>query len=626
MSRTLLTTPTSAGLTRRKAACSILLAPAALALATSRGTGEPIRPRHALAMHGEPAMPEGFSHFRYANPVAPKGGRLALGWIGTFDSLNPFIVNGIPPFGMRGAFIIIGNMITGTVVESLMTRSHDEPFTLYGLVARTVETDAARSYVTFNLNPTASFSDGKSVTPADVVFSWHILRDKGRPNYRTYYNKVAKAEIAGEHSVRFDLTGANDRELPMILGLMPVLARHTINPDSFDESSLTPLIGSGPYVVGAVDPGRTLTLKRNPNHWGRDLAVNRGFYNFDEIRVEYFRDSNAHHEAFVRGLFDVRTETDPGRWQTGYDVPPVRDGRIVKETFTTALPKPTFYYVFNTRRDVFKDVRVREAISTLFDFDWVNQNLYFGLYGRAASYFPASELSALGRPADARERELLKPFPGAVRTDVLEGTWSPPAGDGSGRDRAALRRALALFKEAGYELRGTELIERKSGQPLGFELMVSGREEERLAVNFASQLKRAGITLRIRMVDAVQYEGRRIRFDFDMIRYRWDQSLSPGNEQAFYWSSAAADAEGTRNYMGVKSPAVDAMIAHIIRAQDRAEVVAAVRALDRAMISGFYTLPLFYLPNQWAARWTTIERPEASSQSGYVPETWWRKS
>jgi peptide/nickel transport system substrate-binding protein len=268
---------------------------------------------------------------------------------------------------------------------------------------------------------------------------------------------------------------------------------------------------------------------------------------------------------------------------------------------------------------------VREAIGMLFDFQWINQNLYFGLYGRAAGYFPDSELSAVGKPADARERALLKPFPGAVRKDVLEGTWSPPMGDGSGRDRNALRRALALFKAAGYELRGTQLVERKSGQPFGFEMLVSGREEERLAVSFASQLKRAGIEMRIRMADAVQFEARRIQYDFDIIRYRWDQSLSPGNEQAFYWSSAAADADGTRNYMGVKSPAVDAMIAHILRAQDRAEVVAAVRALDRVLISGFYTLQLFYLPSQWIARWNTLGRPERSSRSSYVPEAWWRK-
>jgi peptide/nickel transport system substrate-binding protein len=616
-----MTMPAGFDVTRRSACLALL----AVTFSSSRSLGGLDGPRHAIAMHGEPELPEGFAHFRYANPAAPKGGRLAQGLVGTFDSLNPYIVKGVAPFGVRGAFISNSNVMSGYVIESLMARGYDEPFTLYGLLARTVETDTARSYVTFNLDPGARFSDGKPVTPQDVLFSWEILRDKGRPNHRTYYSKVVKAEATGERSVRFDLAGSEDRELPMILGLMPVLAKHATNPDTFEDSSLTPMLGSGPYTVGKVEPGRTLTLLRDPNYWGRDLPVNRGFWNFDEIRFEYFRDSNAHQEGFVRGLFDLRTETDPGRWQTGYDVPPVRDGRIVKETFTTSLPKPTFYYVFNTRRSMFTDVRVREAIATLFDFEWINQKLYFGLYGRAASYFPDSELSAFGRPADAGERALLAPFPDAVRSDVLDGTWKPPAGDGSGRDRTTLRRALALFKQAGYELRGTELVERRTGTPFTFELMATGREEERLALTFASQLRRAGITLQIRMVDAVQYEARRIRFDFDMLRYRWDQSLSPGNEQHFYWSSAAADAEGSRNYMGVKSPAVDAMIAHLIRAQDRAEVVAAVRALDRVMISGFYTLPLFHLPSQWAARWSVIERPEISSQSGYVPEAWWRK-
>ena len=291
------------------------------------------------------------------------------------------------------------------------------------------------------------------------------------------------------------------------------------------------------------------------------------------------------------------------------------------------MPKPSFYFVFNTRRPMFRDVRVREAIATLFDFEWTNQNIFFGLYRRSASYFQGSELSALGRPADERERALLKPFPDAVRADILDGSYRPPVNDGSGRDRAILRRALALFAAAGYELKGTELVERKSGRPFTFEMMVTSRseamDEERMAVLFAGHLKRAGITVRIRPVDAVQFEARRISFDFDMISNRWDQSLSPGNEQAFYWSSDAADSPGSRNYMGVKNPALDAMIAALLSAHDRVEVVAAVRALDRVLMSGFYTVPLFHPPEQWIARWTRIRRPEVNALSGYVPETWW---
>ena len=516
-----------------------------VSFAISGGEALAAEARHAIAMHGEPALPPDFSHLRYVNPDAPKGGRFVQGVLGTFDTLNPFIVKGLVAQGMRAPLVSSVNVITGYVVESLMARSYDEPFTLYGLIARTVETDAARSYVTFTLDPAARFSDGKPVTTADVLFSWQLLRDKGRPNQRFYYGKVAKGEAVGEHAVRFDFTDANDRELPLILGLMPVLPKHAVNADTFEDGSFAPPIGSGPYTVSKVDPGRSLTLTRNPDYWARDLAINRGFWNFDEVRFDYYRDANSYHEAFKRGLFDVRSETDPGHWLTGYDFPAVRDGRVVKDAIPFALPKASVFFVFNTRRAIFADIRVREAISLLFDFEWVNHNLFFDLYRRTASYFEGSELSARGRAADARERALLAPFPGAVRPDVLDGTWSPPVSDGSGRDRTILRRALALLSDAGYELRGTELIDRHTRQPLTFEIMVTtrneGTDEERLASVFASSLKRAGITVRLRPVDAVQFETRRIGFDFDMIQNRWDQSLSPGNEQAFYWSSAAAE-------------------------------------------------------------------------------------
>jgi peptide/nickel transport system substrate-binding protein len=303
----------------------------------------------------------------------------------------------------------------------------------------------------------------------------------------------------------------------------------------------------------------------------------------------------------------------------------VRDGRVIKEALPSGMPKTSTFFVFNTRRAIFSDIRVREAISLLFDFEWVNHSYFFDLYRRTAGYFDGSELSSHGRPADERERALLAPFADAVRADVLDGTWSPPASDGSGRDRRTLKRALDLFASAGYELRGTELVNRATGRPFTFEIMVTARDEERLALLFAQSLKRAGITARVRVVDAVQYEGRRLAYDFDMIENRWDQSLSPGNEQAFYWGSAAAGQPGTRNYMGVKSPAVDAMIAALLKAKSREDFVAAVRALDRALISGFYVIPLFHLPAQWVARWETIGRPATTSLYGYLPETWWRQ-
>ena len=566
-------------------------------------------------MHGEPALPPGFTQLRYANPAAPKGGRITHGVLGTFDSLNPFVVKGLALTQIRGY-----------VVESLLARHYDEPFTLYGLLAERVETDAERTFVTFTLNPAAKFSDGKPVTADDVIFSWQLLRDKGRPNFRTYYAKVVKAEALSERVVRFDLAGSGDRELPLILGLMPVLAKHAVDPEKFEETTFEPPVGSGPYVVAQVNAGRSVTLKRNPAYWGRDLAINRGLWNFDEIRYDYYRDAHSHFEAFTKGLYDVRSEHDPGRWETAYNVPAVRDGRIVKEMFPTGLPKGLSGFVFNTRRPVFADVRVREAVGLLFDADWVNHNFFFDRYRRSASYFEGSELSARGRPADARERALLAPFPDAVRPDVLAGTYEPPVTDNSGRDRESLKRALALFEAAGYELAGTEMRSRATRQPFSFELLVTTKDQERLAIAFSRNLKRAGITPRIRVVDAVQYDRRRVGFDFDMIEYRWDQSLSPGNEQAFYWGSAAADEQGTRNYMGVKSHAVDAMIAAMLKAHAREDFVAAVRALDRTLMSGHYLIPLFHLPEQWVARWATVERPSVISLFGYLPETWWRKT
>jgi peptide/nickel transport system substrate-binding protein len=586
----------------------------ALAMAAAGGAAAAGEPRHAIAMHGEPALGPDFKAFAYVNPAAPKGGTLVQGALGTFDSLNPLIVKGVPAISLRGY-----------VVESLLARGYDEPFTLYGLLAETVETDAARSYVTFRLDPRARFSDGTAVTAEDVIFSWQLLRDHGRPNYRSYYVKVAKAAALDGRTVRFDLEGSDDRELPLILGLMPVLPKHAVNEERFEETTLKPIVGSGPYVIAQVDAGRSVTLRRNPDYWGRDLAVNRGQWNFDTLRFDYYRDINAQLEAFRRGLFDVRAETDPARWQTDYDFAAVRDHRVVKDALPTGLPKGTFAFVFNTRRPMFADARVREAISLLFDFEWMNKNFYYGRYRRSASYFADSELTAYQRPADARERDLLAPFADSVRPDILDGSWGLPVSNGSGRDRTILRRALALFAAAGYQLDGTELRDRATGRRLEFEILVTNRDQERLALAFSQSLKLAGIAAHIRMVDAVQYDQRRITFDFDMIQYRWEQSLSPGNEQGFYWSAEAADLQGTRNYMGVRSKAIDAMIAALLKATAREDFVAAVRALDRVLMSGFYVVPLFYLPDQWVARWAYIRRPDKTSLSGYLPETWWRE-
>lgn len=584
------------------------------ALALGATVAPAARAAYAVAMHGSPTMPERFAAMPYANPDAPQGGRLVEGELGTFDSLNPLIVMGVPVQAIRGY-----------VVESLMARGYDEPFTLYGLLASSMVTDAARDYVTFGLNPAARFSDGTPVTPQDVVFSFALLRDHGRPNYRAYYSKVRGAAVLDAHTVRFDLSGSNDRELPLILGLMPVLPEHAVDPATFERASLSKPVGSGPYVVDRIDPGKSVTFKRDPNYWGRKLPINRGLWNFDEVRFDYYRDSAAYFEAFKAGLYDLRVEQDPRRWQADYDFPALREGRIVKESFADALPKAASDFVFNTRRPMFADIRVREAIALLLDFEWVNRNLFYGLYQRSASFFDDSELSAYHRPAGKRERALLAPFPGAVRADVLDGTWSPPKTDGSGHDRAPLRAALTLLQSAGYELKGTKLRNRASGQALRFEIVVNTRDDERLALVFANNLARAGIDAQVRLVDDVEYQQRLTTFDFDMIKYSWDESLSPGNEQAFYFGAAAADQQGSRNYMGARSPAIDAMIAALLHARDRGDFVAAVRALDRVLVSGCYVVPLFYLPDQWVAHTAAVAHPARTSLSGYLPQTWWRR-
>jgi peptide/nickel transport system substrate-binding protein len=571
-------------------------------------------------MHGAPALPADYSHMPYANPDAPKGGRLVQGLLGTFDSLNPLIVRGLAVQQIRGY-----GFERGYVLESLMARGDDEAFTLYGLLAKSVETDDVRSYVTFHLDPLARFSDGQPVRAEDVLFSWALLRDHGRPNHRHYYSKVAKAEAPDPLTVRFDFGGAHDRELPLILGLMPILPKHATDVATFEETSMSPPVGSGPYRVTEVKPGASVTFTRNPDYWGRDLPVNKGLWNFDQIRLDFYREANGQFEAFKRGLYDFRVEGEPLRWHDGYDFPAARNGEVIRDTIKTGLPQPSEFLVFNTRRQVFSDIRVRRALTLLFDFEWINRNYFFGLYTRSASFFAGSELSAYGRSEDERERELLKPFASHIAPDILDGSYRLPVSDGSGRDRATLRSALNLLSEAGYDLDGTVLRQRSTKMPLAFEILVTTRDQERIALAYARDLKRAGIEATVRAVDPVQFDQRRLGYEFDMIQNRWDQSLSPGNEQWFYWGSAAADSQGTRNYMGAKDPAIDAMIAAMLAARERPAFVSAVRALDRTLMSGFYAIPLFNVGEQWIARWNRIERPATTALTGYLPETWWQR-
>lgn len=569
-------------------------------------------PRHAIAMHGDPRLPADFAHFPYADPAARKGGRLILGLQGTFDSLNPYIVRGLAP-----------QYVSGFVIQSLLARSLDEPFTLYAQLAESVETPPDRSFVVFRLNPKARFSDGSPVRAEDVLFSWAMLKDKARPGLRMSYAKVTSADILDERTIRFDLAGSEDRELPLMLGLMPIFPKARTDAGRFDETSLVPPIGSGPYIVTDVRPGHSFSLKRNPDYWGADLPVSRGLYNFDEIRVDFYRDANSLFEAFKAGLIDLRIESDPTRWATGYNFPAVRSGRIVRESLPVRTPQGMSGFVINTRRAPFQDVRVREALGLMFDFDWINRNLYFGSYSRTASYFEASDLSARGRPASEQEREWLQAFPGAVRPDIMDGTWQPPTSDGSGRDRNEARAALRMFRNAGFKRINAHLVA-PDGRPFAFEILVLSRQQERLALIYADSLKRIGIDAKVRMMDEIQFWKRLQTFDFDMTMFAWAATASPGNEQFGRWSRAAAHREGSLNFPGVDSAAVDAMIEHMLEARSLETYTFAVRALDRTLMSGFYTIPLFYLPNQWIARVSSLKRPQTVPLFGTAPELYWR--
>ncbi len=569
-------------------------------------------PSHGITMHGSLKYGAGFPQFDYVNPDAPKGGVLKLGTGEAFDSLNPLIINGAPAPGLRGY-----------VYELLLERAADEPFSLYGLIAETVETPDDRSWVEFRINPKARFSDGKPITAADVIFSMELLREKGRPNHRTYYKKVVKAEAKDEHTVRFTFDASGDREIPLIMGLMPVVPKHAVDPATFEQTTLLPPVGSGPYLVAQVEAGRSITYRHNPDYWAKDLNVMRGRFNPDEVHFEVNRDTNSRFEGFKTGDIHIWSESDPSNWKSLYDFPAVADGRVLKLELPIGTPAGMTAFVMNTRRKPLDDPRVREALALLFDFEWINKNLYFGLYSRTESVFERSELSSIGKPADGSERALLAPHANALKAGVLDGTFRQMRSDGSGRDRKPLRQALALLKEAGFDLKDGTLVNTATGAPLAFEFLTLTADQERLVLTYAASLKRAGVALTVRQMEKVQYQKRLDEFDFDLIQFAYPASLSPGNEQSFRWSAAVADQKGSYNYAGIKNPAADAMIQAVLAAKDRDSFVSAVRALDRVLISGDYVVPLFHLKNQWVAVWSQLKRPEVTPLSGYQVDTWW---
>ncbi|KQT48750.1 bicyclomycin resistance protein [Aureimonas sp. Leaf454] len=578
-------------------------------------------PRHAIAMQGEPALKAGFERLPYTDPAAKSGGSMRYGVYGTFDNLNPVIVRGAATTA-RGIWFDpeFGNL----VFEPLMQRSPDEPFTLYGLLAETVETDDARTFVEFTLNAKARFSDGKPVRVEDVIFTTDMMKIPGvvRPQYTDWLSKVARIEKVGERGIRFTFNEKADRELPLLLAGLPVLPEHGFDRETFERSTLQPVIGSGPYVIETVDPGRRIGYRKNPDYWGNDLAIKRGVDNYDAISIEYFRDANAQFEAFQKGLFYVYGEGNPRNWQTNYDFPAVREGRVVKETFQTGKPAGVYGFFFNTRRPVFQDRAVRAALGLLFDFEWANANLYYGSYKRIRGYFENSDLSSVGRPASEAEKALLAPFPEAVTPEVMAGRWTPAVSDGSGSDRKLMRQAVEALKAAGYSITNSRMAG-PDGRPLRFEILVQNADQSRIALGYIRTLQRVGIDAEVRQVDDAQYQSRKQAFDYDMLIAPFNGTLSPGAEQRGRWGSASADAPGSFNYAGVANPAADAMINAMTAARTREDFVAAARAYDRVLISGQYLVPLFYIGEQRLARWSFVKHPATTPLTGYYLPSFW---
>nr|WP_137700503.1 extracellular solute-binding protein [Marimonas lutisalis] len=567
-------------------------------------------------MYGAPALPPDFVALPYADPQAPKGGRLVTGNTGGFDSLNPFILKGTAPWQLR----FLG-------YESLMGRNWDEPFTLYGLLAESVEVGPDRQWVAFTLREEARFSDGSPVTIEDVIWSYETLGTQGHPRYLTFWTRVESIEQTGPRSVKITFN-TQDRELALIAGLRPILKKAQWQDADFTESGLTTVpIGTGPYVIDSFEPGRNVVLKRNPDYWGRDLPLMQGRANLDEIRIEFYGDAAVMFEAFKAGELNVYRERNAEKWASAYEFPAVQSGDVVKSEIPSGTPSGMTGFVMNTRRAPFDDWRVREAMLLAFNFEYMNDTITGGRQTRISSYFSGTELGMRPGPAEGRVRALLEPFAEGLPPGALDG-YALPASDGTVRNRKNLRQALRLLEEAGWRA-DQGVLKNASGAPLSFQILLpQGASEKQAFANiFVKALERLGITARLDVVDNAQYFARLQEFDFDMTDFRRAFSLSPGNEQRLYWGSAAAESPGSRNLMGVQSPAIDAMIDHMLETDDPAEFTAAVRALDRVLMAGRYVIPTYDYGIGRIAHASNLKYPAYLPVYGdgywFMPDVWW---
>lgn len=582
----------------------------AFGLAAMPALAEDPKPVHGMAMHGQPKYGPDFKHFDYVNPDAPKGGMVRLAAVGTYDNLNGFILKGTPAAG------------ASAIYDSLMAASDDEAFTYYGLIAESMEVPDDRSWAIFTLRPEARFHDGKPITPEDVIFTFETLKTKGHPLYKSYYADVAKVEKIGDRRVKVGFSGGTNRELPLIVAQVAILPKHYWESRDFEKTTLEPPLGSGSYRISEIEAGRSITLQRVTDYWGKDLPVNRGRSNFDTIRYDYFRDPTIAFEAFKAGSVDYRRDNNSRIWATGYDFQAVKDKQVIREEIAHEVPQGLQGYAFNTRRPLFQDRRVRQALGYAFDFEWSNKTLFYGLYKRTRSYFSNSELASSGLPA-GDELKVLEKYRGKVPDEVFAKEFIPPVTDGSGNLRDGIREALRLLKEAGWEIKGKQLVD-KSGKPFEFEILLGDAAFERITLPFTKNLERLGITAHVRTVDSAQEQKREESFDFDMLVAVFGQSLSPGNEQRDFWHSATANVQGSRNLMGIKDPVVDELIDLIIAAPDREQLIARTRALDRVLLWGHYVIPQFHSGMWYIAHWDKFGHPpKLAKYSPGFPDTWW---
>lgn len=581
------------------------------------------KPLPAVALHGEVKYKEGFSHLDYVNPDAPKGGTLRAAAVGTFDSLNPFVVKGSPAAGLN-------QIRSGLVYESLMQNAWDEPFSLYGIIAKTIEIAPDRSWVRFVLRDEAKWNDGVPITADDVAWTYETLTEKGQPFYKAYWGDVQSVNVEGPKTVLFTFKVKGNAELPLIIAEMSVLPKHYWTAEGRDftkSNSLTPPLTSGPYKFGKIDAPRSIEYVRNTDWWGKDLPFFKGMNNFDRVIFDYYMDDKVAHQAFLAGEFDYKMENSEHQWQTTYDVAAVRDGKLIKELIDNHRPAGMQAFVYNIRHPVFSDIKVREALAYALDFEWSNKQFAFGAYTRTNSYFANSELASSGLPS-AEELKILEPLRGKIPDDVFTAEYKAPVTDGSGNARANLKKAADMLEAAGYLIGPDKVrIKQTDSGPvkLEFELLLDNVMFERWAQPFVQNLARVGVKVKIRtLVDAAQYQNRLNEYDFDMIVGSYGQSDSPGNEQREFWGADKANIPGSRNLIGIQNPAVDEIVTKLIHASSREDLVIKTRALDRVLLWNHYSIPMWHY-NKWRiAYWKKLKRPQTlSGIDPLIIQTWW---